>query len=44
MLDISELEYGGIAARLTRLEKEFVVTDHRDAIHATAARPMGARI
>lgn len=31
MLDISELEYGGIAARLQRLDKEFVVAEHAPA-------------
>jgi fructose 1,6-bisphosphate aldolase/phosphatase len=31
MLDISELEYGGITARLQRLDKEFVVAAHAPA-------------
>lgn len=38
MLDMSELEYGGITARLTRLEKEFVVTEHRKAALVSASR------
>jgi fructose 1,6-bisphosphate aldolase/phosphatase len=36
MLDISELEYGGISARLQRLDKEFVVAEHTPAAEAAA--------
>jgi fructose 1,6-bisphosphate aldolase/phosphatase len=35
MLDISELEYGGITARLQRLDKEFVVARHEPAAAGT---------
>lgn len=37
MWDISELEYGGTAARLQRLETEFVVTAHEPIAHSVPA-------
>ena len=36
MLDISELEYGGIAQRLERLDEEFVVKEHLQPDHVGA--------